>query len=131
MLPRKWKIRTLTHCWWKFKMVQHYWKYDGTFSKKIKNGTTMKVTQLCPTLCDPMDCSPSGSSGAGYWSELYLPDWGIKPRSPALQADFTDWSTRKPMSSNLTYVYLSQIIEIGISKRYLHLHVYCIVIHNS
>ena len=20
------------------------------------------VTQLCPTLCDPMDCSPSGSS---------------------------------------------------------------------
>ena len=21
-----------------------------------------KVTQLCPTLCDPMDCSPPGSS---------------------------------------------------------------------
>ena len=71
-------------------MVQHYGKYDGTFSKKIKNGTTMKVTQLCPTLGDPMDSSPPGSSGAGYCSGLYLPDRGIKPKSPALQADFTD-----------------------------------------
>ena len=25
--------------------------------KKIKNGTTMKVTQSCLTLCDPVDCS--------------------------------------------------------------------------
>ena len=25
----------------------------------------ISVTQLCPTLCDPMDCSPSGSSVAG------------------------------------------------------------------
>ena len=23
------------------------------------------VTQLCPTLCDPMDCSPPGSSAHG------------------------------------------------------------------
>ena len=23
------------------------------------------VTQLCPTLCDPMDCSPPGSSVRG------------------------------------------------------------------
>ena len=25
----------------------------------------VKVTQLCPTLCDPMDCSPPGSSVHG------------------------------------------------------------------
>ena len=25
----------------------------------------MKVTQLCPTLCDPTDCSPPGSSVDG------------------------------------------------------------------
>ena len=57
------------------------------------------VAQLCPTLCDPMDCSPPGSSvhgllqarilGVGSHSLLQgnLPDTGIKPGSSALQAD--------------------------------------------
>ena len=55
------------------------------------------VTQLCLTLCDPMDCRPPGSSvhrdSPGYWSGLPCPSSedlanpGIKPRSPALQAD--------------------------------------------
>ena len=57
--------------------------------------------QLDPTLCDPLDCSPPGSSTIGfsrqeYWSGLScpspgdLPDPGIEPTSPAapaLQAD--------------------------------------------
>ena len=52
----------------------------------------------CPTLCEPMDCSPPGSSVHGifqqeYWSGLpfpspgALPDPGMEPESPALQAD--------------------------------------------
>ena len=53
----------------------------------------MLVAQLCLTLCDPMDCSPPGTSVPGilqankYWSELPfsppgdLPDPGIEPRS--------------------------------------------------
>ena len=56
------------------------------------------VARLCPTLCDPMDCCPRGSVSMGfsrqeYWSRLLLPypgdlpDPGITPRSPALQAD--------------------------------------------
>ena len=57
------------------------------------------VTQLCLTLCDPMDYSPPGSSvhgdspGKNYWSGLPcpspgdLPNPGIEPMSPALQAD--------------------------------------------
>ena len=56
------------------------------------------VPPLCPTLCDPMDCSllalPSmGFSRQEYWSGLPfpspgdLPDPGIEPKSPALQAD--------------------------------------------
>ena len=55
--------------------------------------------QLCQTLCDPMDCSPPGSSvmrfpRQKYWSELPfptpgdLPDPGIKPVSPALADGF-------------------------------------------
>ena len=59
---------------------------------------TAKLLQLCPTLCGPMDCSLSGSSVHGIfqakcWSGLPfpspgdLPDPGIEPRSPTLQAD--------------------------------------------
>ena len=57
-----------------------------------------KVAQLCLTLCDSMDCSLPSSSVHGifqaeYWSGLPfpsprdLPNPGIKPGSPALQAD--------------------------------------------
>ena len=58
-----------------------------------------KVLQLCPTLCDPMDCVAHqaslsmGFSRQEYWSGLPfsfpqdLPNPGIKPESPALQAD--------------------------------------------
>ena len=56
----------------------------------------MLVAQSCPTLCDPMDCSPPVSplsmefSRPEYWSGWpfpspgVLPDSGIEPRSPAL-----------------------------------------------
>ena len=56
------------------------------------------VAQSFPTLCDLMDCSPPGSSvhripQQEYWSGLPflspgdLPDPGIEPESPTLQAD--------------------------------------------
>ena len=54
-------------------------------------------SQLHPTLCDPINCSPSGSSvhriSQEYWSELPfplpgdLPHPGIEPASPAWQAN--------------------------------------------
>ena len=59
-----------------------------------------EVAQLCPPLCDPMDCSlhqapPSmGFSRQEYWSGLpfpspgNLPDPGIKPTTPALASGF-------------------------------------------
>ena len=56
----------------------------------------MLVIQLCPTLCDPMDCSPPGSSVHGILQAKILewvsfpspgdiPDPGIETRFPALQ----------------------------------------------
>ena len=59
------------------------------------------LSQFCPTLCNPMDCSLPDSSLLGifqqkYWSGLpvpppdNLPDPGIKPTAPAapeLQSD--------------------------------------------
>ena len=56
------------------------------------------VTQLCSTLCDPMDCSTPGSSVHGILQARIL-EWvaipfsrgssqkGIEPGSLALQAD--------------------------------------------
>ena len=65
-------------------------------------------TQSSPTLCDPIDCSPPGSSVHGIlqarileWiamsSSRDLPDPGINPASPvslALQADSLPLSYR-------------------------------------
>ena len=57
------------------------------------------VTQSCPTLCDPTDYRLPGSSVHGIlqarilewvaipFSPENLPNPGIKPESPALQAD--------------------------------------------
>ena len=59
----------------------------------------MTVAQSCPALHDPMDCKAHqaplsmGFPRQEYWGGLPfsspgdLPDPGIKPRSPALQAD--------------------------------------------
>ena len=68
-----------------------------TFSEKVKKVEVL-VAQLCPTLWDPMDCSPPGSSVHGIlqarileWVAIPfagdLPDPEVEPGSPALQAD--------------------------------------------
>ena len=57
-----------------------------------------EVSLSCPALCDPMDYSLPGSSIHGIFQAKILewvaisfsrdlPNPGIKPRSPALQAD--------------------------------------------
>ena len=68
------------------------------------------ATQLCPTLCDPMGCSPPCSSVLGilqqeYWSGLPFPSPGdladqeIKSGSPAFQADsLLSEPKRKPIN---------------------------------
>ena len=37
---------------------------------KVKSES--EVAQLCPTLCDPMDCSPPGSSAHGIFQARVL-----------------------------------------------------------
>ena len=78
--------QTLMLLWFRF--------LEGSFHK-----VKVLVTQSCLTLCNPIDCSPQGSSLSmgfsrqEYWSGLPfpssrdLPNLGIEPGSPALQAD--------------------------------------------
>ena len=78
----KWKIPEVIHT---FYITQSFWA-------KVKSLSHVR-------LCDPMDCSlhqapPSmGFSRQEYWNGLPfpppgdLPNPGVKPRSPALQAD--------------------------------------------
>ena len=66
------------------------------------------VTQSCPTLCNPMDVScqaplSMGFSRQEYWSGWSfpspgdLPNPGIEPGSPALQADSLPLATMEPL----------------------------------
>ena len=48
------------------------------FKKKIKNKKVSRKSefaQSCPTFCDPMDCSPPGSSIHGIFQARVL-EWG-------------------------------------------------------
>ena len=60
---------------------------------KTVNAGAMKVAELCLTLCNPMICpwnSPCKNTGVGclpFPSPGDLPEPGIEPGSPAIQAD--------------------------------------------
>ena len=63
------------------------------------------VTQSSPTLCNPMDCSPPGSSVHGIFPARMMEwvatsssrgssrDWTHVSKSPALQVDLYPWAT--------------------------------------
>ena len=63
--------------------------------QESKSESESEVTQSCLTVCNPIDYSPPGLgfSRQEYWSGLPfpspgdLPDPGIEPGSPALQAE--------------------------------------------
>ena len=85
--------------------------YVESYRVKIRVGLSdskVLVAQLCPILCNPMDCSLPGSSVVGfsrqeYWSGLPFPSLGdlrnpgMEPRSPALQAAWNHWGSPKLM----------------------------------
>ena len=44
-------------------------------TKVTTDSSLVLVTQTCPTLCDPMDCSPPGSSVHGIHQAEYPNGW--------------------------------------------------------
>ena len=60
-------------------------KSPTSLARAGEGSKVSKVTQSCPTLCGPMDCSPPGSSVHGifrqeYWSGLPFPSPGESSR---------------------------------------------------
>ena len=87
---------------YKFRRNDEIWKAsmeNNTVVKILMRNVCVSVTQLCLTVCDPIDYSPSGSSVHGIsqarilewvaisFSRGGLPNPGTEPKSPALQAD--------------------------------------------
>ena len=91
-------------------------KYKSKYSKVEKN-VNMKVlvTDSCPTLCQPMDCSPLGSSVHGIlqarileWVAISFSRGSSWPRDPIWVSCtsgrfFTIWTTRETCKNLLTY----------------------------
>ena len=46
----------------------------GTVDEQFEEEVAVLVAQLCPTLCNPVDCSPPGSSVHGILQERML-EW--------------------------------------------------------
>ena len=97
----------------------------------------VKVAQLCPTLCDPMDCSLPGSpvhvilqarilekrTGQLFPSPRALPNPRIEPRFPALQGDSSPFDLPgKPKNTGVNSHFLLQGIfpTQGLNSGLLH-----------
>ena len=94
------------------------------------------VAKSCLTLCDPMDCSPPGSSAMGFSRQEFLnrllfpspgdlSNPGIEPPSPALQAAFLPAEPQgKPNNTGvgslslLQWIFLTQ--ELNQGQGFLH-----------
>ena len=78
-------------------IIQNSFDMTGNFYNGLKV-VKLLVAQSCLTLCDPMDCSPPGSSVHGILQARVLgwvaisfsrkyPNPGVEPESPLLHTD--------------------------------------------
>ena len=85
-----------------------------------------KLLQSCPILCDPMDCSPLGSSVHGILQARILewvafpgdlPDPGIEPMSAAMARRFfttsSIWETHD-IQIQILILPLTREVELGL-----------------
>ena len=110
-------------CKWECKMAQALWKCLAVFNKQhvIAMKVKVLVTQLCLPLCEPMNCSPPGSSAHGILQARIL-EWVAIPSSTGSSRPrdrtwvsciagrfFTFWATGKSiLPNNCILGFLSQ-----------------------
>ena len=125
--------------------IDTQWKTMQSFLEMLKNRTSVcaKSPQSCPTLCNPVDCSPPGPLPVGlsrqeYWSGLPCsppgdcPNPGIKATplmSPGLAGRFfttsANWETPELKMLQFTSGYAAKESKLSISKRDLHSRFHC------
>ena len=95
---------------------------------KVKSES--EVAQSCPTLRDPMDCSPPGSSVRGIFQARVL-EWGAIAFSGRTVWRFHKKTKNRAtiQSCNLTPRHISE--ENHNLKRYMHPNVHCSTIYSS
>ena len=78
----------------------------------------MKVTQSCPTLCDPTDCIVHGILQARTleWVAFPFSRDSSQPRSPALQADSLPAEPPGTQSTTIFY-YLHFCVLLVVKKK--------------
>ena len=112
-----------------------YWQADflppshlgaHTVLMKVK----VSITQSCPTLCNPMDCSPPGSSLHGIPQTRIL-EWvaihfsrgssgpGIEPGSSTLQVDSLPSEPQGIFPNTIVFVHVHKITPIHILEIYV------------
>ena len=84
-----------------------YWNYSKICWNFEESESESEVTQSCPTLCDPMDCSPPGSPVHGIlparileWVAIAFSRGSSRPRDQTQVSciagrRFNLWATRK------------------------------------
>lgn len=72
----------------------HHRQSAKRLQKKKKVHCCCLVTKLCPTLCDPVNCSPLSSIVNGI-SQARIPEWLIKCVSPTLASGFFSTETQE------------------------------------
>ena len=101
-----------------------------SYNFKSHAAAAAKSLQLCPTLCEPIDSSPSGPPSLGfsrqeYWSRLPFPspgdlhNAGIEPGSPALQTDaLPSDPLRKPILKEISPKYSLEGLMLKLKLKY-------------
>ena len=74
----------------KKKIIYICWIKNSDWSPYIKACVCAKLLQSCPTLCDPMDCSPRGSFVYGIFQAIIL-QWVAMP-CPRGSSQPRDWT---------------------------------------
>ena len=111
-------FNTYTHVHTHTCMITHHadtHNWNKTFTKQwvtITMWSESEVTQSCPTLCDPMDCSPPGSSIHGIFQARGLA-WG------AISYVWCTLIFSVQLSSLLLYSVLLQCLKGSLEHNYL------------
>ena len=77
-------------CMLKKKQLLSYGSYLCNTGQCLEYSECVLLTQFCPTLCDPMDCSPPGSSVHGILQATIL-EWVAIPFSRG-SSQSRDWT---------------------------------------